>query len=314
MSKPNPLVSICMPAYNADKYITAAINSVIDQSYQNWELIIVNDGSTDQTSGELEKITDSRIKIYNQANKGQCAAANAAFGFSKGDLIKFMDADDLISPDFISEQVKCLNGKHDTIALSAWGRFYNDDLTTFKLNKDRIKHDCKPIDWLVASINNAMMQCARWLIPRSVLNQSGLWDETLSLINDFEFFIRVLLHSEQICYTPNAVLYYRSGIENSLSGLKSGKGIESAYNSINNGTEYMLRYENSIRVKNVVANSLQNFIYTFYPHRPDLMRKAEVKVVLLGGSNLKYPAGGCTKMLQNIIGWKLTVRLKSIFS
>src|ERR1700761_7192282 len=100
MENYNPLVSICMPAYNAGNYIMAAINSVIDQSYQNWELIIVNDGSTDNTGTELENINDSRIKIYNQTNKGQCAAANAAFGFSTGELIKFMDADDLISPDF----------------------------------------------------------------------------------------------------------------------------------------------------------------------------------------------------------------------
>lgn len=304
-----------MPAYNAGKYIAEAVRSIAEQTYANWELIIVNDGSTDDTSIVLRQLTDPRIGIYHQENSGQCAAANKAFSFSKGRFIKFMDADDVISPGYIAEQVKRIGDNDDVVASAAWGRFYNDDISTFKVNEDLIREDCKPIDWLVSSMNGkqAMMQCALWLIPRAVLEKSGLWDERLSLVNDFEFITRVLLQASEIRFAQNAVLYYRSGISNSLSALTSRRGIESAFTSIYEGTTYMLQHENSPRVRTAVADCLQNFVYAYYPNYPDVINKAQQRIDELGGSAAKYPAGGYTKMLNRIIGWKLTQKFKALF-
>ena len=304
-----------MPAYNAGKYIGEAIKSILNQSYKNWELVIVNDGSTDDTLAAIETIKDDRIKVTTQENKGQCAAANKAFSLSTGTLIKFMDADDLISPDFIENQVKVLQGKNGAIATASWGRFYNDDLDTFKLVKNKIRRDTKPVEWFVESMQNedVMLQCALWLIPRDILNRSGLWDEKLSLINDFEFFIRVLLYASQIIFTDNAILYYRSNVENSLSGTKSRKSAESAYNSINKGTLHLLSRENSVRIKKISANSFQQFVYEFYPSQPDLVNNAEKRIKDLGGSGVAFPAGGYTKIASKLIGWKLTKRIKSLF-
>jgi glycosyltransferase involved in cell wall biosynthesis len=312
MEKSGPLVSVCMPAYNAGKYIAEAVRSVLNQSYINWELIIVNDGSTDDTAAILNQFTDPRISIHQQENSGQCAAANKAFDFSKGLLIKFMDADDMISPGYIAEQVKRIGESEGVIASAAWGRFYNDDLSSFKLNEDLIRQDCKPIDWLVSSMDNkqAMMQCALWLIPRVVLEKSGLWDERLSLINDFEFIIRVLLCAAEIRFAENAVLYYRSGIQNSLSSLKSHNGAQSAYDSINMGTSYMLNFEPSNRVKSVCAGCFQNFVYSFYPYHKALIKLAEQKTKELGGVTSIFPSGGYTRLLQKIIGWKNVKKLK----
>lgn len=301
-----------MPAYNAGKYIAEAVRSVLDQTYTKWELIIVNDGSTDDTANALRQFTDPRIRIHHQENSGQCAAANKAFGLSKGRFIKFMDADDMISPGYIAEQVKRLGDSDDIIASAAWGRFYNDDIGTFKLVEDFIKVDCKPIDWLVSSMDGkqVMMQCAIWLIPRAVLEKSGLWDERLSLINDFEFIIRVLLCATEIRFAENAVLYYRSGLQNSLSSLKSHKGAQSAYDSINMGTSYMLAFEHSNRVKKVCASCFQNFVYSFYPFHKALIKLAELKIKKLGGITLPFPSGGYTQWLQKIIGWKNVKKLK----
>ena len=304
-----------MPAFNAGKYIAEAVRSILEQTYTNWELIIVNDGSTDDTASVLNQFIDPRISVHQQENSGQCAAANKAFGLSKGRLIKFMDADDMISPDFIAEQVKRVGNSQDVVASAAWGRFYNDDINTFKLNEEFIKEDCKPIDWLVSSMDGkqAMMQCALWLIPRAVLEKSGLWDERLSLVNDFEFITRVLLQANEIRFAQNAVLYYRSGISNSLSALTSRRGIESAFTSIYEGTAYMLHYENSLRVRTAVADCLQNFVYAYYPHYSDIMNKAQQRINELGGSKAKFPAGGYTKLLNQTIGWKLTQKFKALF-
>ncbi|WP_316806876.1 glycosyltransferase family 2 protein [Pedobacter agri] len=307
------LVSICMPAYNAAQYILHAIDSVLSQSYQHFELVIVNDGSTDETKSLLDNLNDSRIKIIHTENRGQCAAANLAFRHSTGSLIKFMDADDLLSKDFIELQVKKLAGKTNQIIGASWKRFYkniNDSQPIIRNSVD----ESKPIDWLVLSMSGkqVMLQCALWLIPRQILEDSGLWDETLSLINDFEFFIRVILHADSISFVDDAIVYYRSGVEKSLSSIKSYEAAKSAFSSIEKGTNNLLKFESSNRVRQVAADSFQNFVFDFYPHFPALISTAEDKVSALGGTKITFPSGGATKFVVGILGWKLTKRIKKI--
>ncbi len=307
----NPLVSICIPVYNGEAYIKASVDCIINQSYQNIEIIIVNDGSTDNTLGVLQHFTDQRVKIINQTNKGQCAAANAAFKASKGSYIKFFDADDILSTNFIERQVYRLNGRNNMIASASWGRFYDDDINTFSLNPETIWKDMSPLEWLIGSINGAsMMQCALWLIPREILEKSGLWNEDLTLINDFEFFIRVLLESEEILFTEDAILYYRSGVKSSLSGTKSKAGYQSAYTSTELGVKHILNFDNSSRTREICAHDFQLWSYEFYPAEMELYHKSKDWVKKLGGAKLKFPTGGKTNILVKILGWKLTKKLK----
>ncbi|RYZ19053.1 MAG: glycosyltransferase family 2 protein, partial [Chitinophagaceae bacterium] len=263
----NPLVSVCMPAYNAEKYIGEALDSLLDQSYPNLEIVVVNDGSTDGTGDILNQYEKRGIRVIHQENRGQCAAANTAFQYCSGEYIKFFDADDLLSKDFIGNQVTKLNGRDDVIASASWGRFYGHDLTSFQLQEEKVYQNLLPMDWLVTSLERGpnMMQCGLWLIPRQVLQLSGLWDERLSLINDFDFFIRVILASRQVLYTGNAILYYRSGLEQSLSGQKSRKALESAFLSTQLGVEAILRYEDSARTRKICADAFQEWKYQFYP-------------------------------------------------
>lgn len=89
------LVSIMMPAYNAEQFITQALESVLNQTYQNWELIIVNDGSTDHTPNLILKYDDPRIQIIHQSNGGESIARNTALRYMRGEFIAFLDADDV---------------------------------------------------------------------------------------------------------------------------------------------------------------------------------------------------------------------------
>ncbi|MEJ2600504.1 MAG: glycosyltransferase family A protein [Anaerolineales bacterium] len=102
------LVSVMMPAYNAEAYIDRAIESILGQSYPNWELIIVNDGSNDRTVEKVSKFTDSRIKIFHQKNSGEAAARNVALEHACGEFIAFLDADDLFLPDHLLAAVNYL--------------------------------------------------------------------------------------------------------------------------------------------------------------------------------------------------------------
>jgi glycosyltransferase involved in cell wall biosynthesis len=102
------LVSIMMPAYNAQKYIGAAIDSALAQSYPFWELIIVDDGSTDKTAEIVSRYNDPRIRLIRQANQGEAVARNVALQHSKGVYLAFLDADDLFLPDHLELTVNFL--------------------------------------------------------------------------------------------------------------------------------------------------------------------------------------------------------------
>ena len=302
-----PLVSILIPAYNAERYIAQSIESALNQTWPNKEIIVVDDGSKDRTF-EISKGFERRgVKVIPQENKGHCAAANRGFSESKGELIKFFDADDLMSPENIELQIEALDRDYDSIASSEWGRFYRDDISTYKPNPETVWRHMPPVDWLVGAWRNAqpMMQCAIFLIPRRILEKSSLWDERLSLIDDFEFFTRVILASKGIKFTPGAKLYYRSGISGgSLSGLQTREGAESAYLSIGLGTSHLLKVENSSRTRLVCANVYQNFIYSFYPKFKDLIQKASQKVYEHGGADIAMPASPSLQFISRLLGWK----------
>lgn len=109
-----PLVSVNMAAYNAGNYIAEAIESVLSQTYQNWELIIINDCSTDTTADEIAKFNDPRIKVYNnEQNEGIVYTRNRALHYSTGKYISVLDADDLYLPEKLSVQVEFLENHAD---------------------------------------------------------------------------------------------------------------------------------------------------------------------------------------------------------
>lgn len=306
-----PLVSVLIPAFNAEKYLAEALSSILNQTYANLEIIVVNDGSTDNTGGILESFQDKRLKVIHQQNQGQCAASNRAFHESTGELIKFFDADDILNPENIELQARRLNGDYDYVASSEWGRFWNDNLSTFSLNPEPVWKDMNPVDWIIESLSNGpnMMQCAIWLIPRNILLKSGLWDERLSLNNDFDFFSRVLLSSKGVKFTPGARLYYRSGIKGSLSKVVNRTSMEAAILSNRLGIQSLLAVENSSRTRKAAANALQVWAYRSYPDFPDLSADLEREIAQLGGSDYSLPGGKGLRFLCYLFGWKIAKRL-----
>jgi GT2 family glycosyltransferase len=156
-----------------------------------------------------------------------------------------------------------------------------------------------------------MTQSGIFLIPRNIIEKSGPWDETLSLIDDLEFFTRLLLASFQIIFDDQAVLYYRSGLNGSLSGYQSDDAIKSAFISIDKATNNLLASDSSARTMRVCANVWQNFIYSFYPRQAALVKAAEERIKDLNGSDLPFACGGLTKVMKLFFGWKFTKLVKS---
>lgn len=121
-----PKVSIIMPTYNNGKYIGEAIESVLEQTYPNWELIVIDDGSTDDTAEIVTGFAEPRIRYIRQANRGVCVARNVGVEAAKGDYIAFLDADDRYRPDKLSAQVAHLD-THPEIGLTYGSRIEIDE-------------------------------------------------------------------------------------------------------------------------------------------------------------------------------------------
>jgi GT2 family glycosyltransferase len=308
-----PLVSVCIPVYNAEKYVSEAIESVLNQTYPNIEVIIADDGSNDGTMSILEReFRNERILVCSQKNKGAAAARNLAFLHSKGDFIKFLDADDLISAKSIESQMHAALRHPGSVISGKWGRFYDDNLLTFKLSPETCWRNMDCVRWLCTSwaSGKTMTQPGIFLIPRTVIEKAGLWDESLSLIDDMDFFTRIILSSKNVVFQPRSILFYRSGLAGSLSGQKSQEAYLSAFNAIGQSTASLLAAAKFDEAKVASANLWQSFVHEVYPLHPELCAIAERRIQELGGASLEYICGPLTKAFVNILGWKLTKRLK----
>jgi len=300
----SPLVSIIISAYNAEKYVSQTIDSVLQQTYSKIEIIVVNDGSNDDTDRIL-KSYGNRIVIVNQENRGQDAALNNGYKHSTGDFIKFMDSDDLINPEMIENQIRTLAGSEEFVAYGEWSRFYNDDISSADFTPLDYWKDASPIDFLTSRPEGVMLQCGIMLLPRKIIEKSGLWDERLILFNDTEFFTRVLLQSKGVLFSSGARLYYRSGLSGSISVQKSRKYFESTFLATKLIERTMLDLEDSHRVRLLIANTYFNQYFEMYPHFKDLSLEHWKKIKLLGVKTRKAEGGAFFNIVSKIFGWKL---------
>ncbi|MEO0550743.1 MAG: glycosyltransferase family 2 protein [Pseudomonadota bacterium] len=306
-------VSILMPCYNAEAYLPAALDSALGQTYTSTEIIVVNDGSTDRSVEILNAYVDKGVKVIHQENAGQCAAANRAYQACSGQMIKFFDADDIMSPEMIALQVAALGDDTTSIAMGEWARF-RDDPATAQFNPLPMYRTTDPVDWLRTEWMDAqpMMQCALWLIPRAILEKTSTWDERLSLINDFECFARVLLGANELKYTPGARLYYRS-VPGSLSAQRSRKAVESAFLSLTLGTDHLLAVDDNAETRRACANVLQNFNYEYFPKHADLRKQISDRVRALGGSDLVPTGPPRFHQVRKLFGWRTARRIQHLF-
>jgi glycosyltransferase involved in cell wall biosynthesis len=304
------LVSIIISAFNAEKYIALTLDSILQQTYPSIEIIVVNDGSTDKTISVLETYSD-KIKIITQPNKGQDAALNNGYKNCSGDYIKFMDSDDLINSEMIEFQVNALEGSDQHIAYGEWARFYNADYINADFTKLDNWENMDPVDFLTSQSLGPMLQCGIMLIPRKIIEKSGLWDERLILFNDTEFFTRVLLNSMGIKFSQGARLYYRSGLPTSVSVQKTEKHYISTLLATDLISQHLLSKENSKRVRKLIGNIYKNQYCDMYPRYPDLLNLYRVKVLSYPEATYEISGGKLFLFLKFIFGWKIAKRIKN---
>jgi len=158
------------------------------------------------------------------------------------------------------------------------------------------------------------MGACLWLIPKAILDKVGGWDERLTLNNDFEFSIRLLLGAENVIFSNESKLYYRSDSVNSLSKATSAEKYNAAFLSNLLGCNYLLDIDNSKTVQTLCANTFQQWVYAIYPTNIDIIQKFEKQIKIWGGSNVFIEGGRFLILLSKIVGWKRARKIKLIIN
>ena len=268
-----PLVSILIPAYNAQDWLADTICSALAQTWTRKEIIIVDDGSRDETLAIARQFECGDVRVIATENAGAAVARNTAYAISQGDYIQWLDADDLLSPDKIELQVYALRENDtDGLLLSCpWGYFAHRPQKA-RFHRTPLWQDLSPIDWLSYKMgDHYFMQTSTWLVSRALSEVAGPWDSMLTFDDDGEYFCRVLLASSGTRFVENAKVFYRNAASNRLSHIgMSDTKMDSLLRSMKLHVQYLRSLEDSDRVRDVCCNYLQTWSVYFDPDRQDL--------------------------------------------
>jgi glycosyltransferase involved in cell wall biosynthesis len=306
----SPLVSIIIPCFNAERWIEYAVESALSQTWPEIEIIVVNDGSTDKSLSVLARLAGPRVTVVDQPNRGASSARNVGLLRAKGQFIQFLDADDLLSPTKIGNQVRqLLDAGPTAVSTARWARFRDDPIAA-AVTENSLFRDLDPVDFMIANIGSGqMMHPAAWLIPVEIARISGPWDESLSLNDDGEYFSRVVLASRRVVHSRESLSLYRSGLPRSLSGRNDQKALLSLFASCELVARHLKEAEDSPRVRSAVADYFKRLSYELYPGSPELSARAQSLAEQNGGSTVFPSMGWKERWLSRFVGWKLSRRL-----
>jgi glycosyltransferase involved in cell wall biosynthesis len=281
-----PCVSILIPAYNAERWLGDTVQSALNQTWPDKEIIIVDDGSRDRTLAVARKFETAGVKVVTHSNQGPARTRNHAFSLCQGDYIQWLDADDLLAPDKIELQMRALaeGGDRRTLLSSEWAIFLFRPETA-EFIQTELWSDQSPAEWLIRKMGKGLyMQTSTWLVSRELTEAAGPWDVRLTLDDDGEYFCRVLQQSESIKFVPGAKVYYRaSGPEGMSYAGRSDRKLESQWLSMQLHIGYLRSMEESPRVRAACVNYLQNWLGYFHPYRKDIVESAKRLAEELGG-------------------------------
>lgn len=196
----NSLVSIVIPSYNHEKYISETIESVLNQTYQNFEIVITDDGSSDNTVDIIKKFSDSRIKLFVfEENKGACSALNNCIINSEGKYVACLNSDDVWEPDKLEKQVKFLDENPEAAVVFSKAEIIDENGKKFK-DKNHFYYSIfeqgnrNNAEWLRYFFLEGNCLChPSALLRRSIHDEIGLYNENLANLYDLEMWVRICL-------------------------------------------------------------------------------------------------------------------------
>ncbi|MEQ1796535.1 MAG: glycosyltransferase family 2 protein [Lacibacter sp.] len=307
------LVSIIIPVYNSGAYLQRTIESALAQSYPEKEIILVDDGSTDESFALAKQFEGEQVKVIRQKNAGAAVARNTGLAQARGAYIQFLDAGDVLSSRKIEEQVKALSGHPQKVAVCNYRQFTTEQDLKNPVYPDQssfIYSTDDPQDFLVnlwggkGELNFIQTNC--WLVPKLIIEQAGGWRNYRCPDDDGEFFARILLASTGILYVPGVYNYYHiTASGNQLSRNSNKKYLQNTLLSIDLKHQYLLKKGFHPFISKAIAAQYMRFAVDQYPAQKILSAIAlkryhflheQAKVPVLGGKLIEY--------IKLIFGWK----------
>jgi glycosyltransferase involved in cell wall biosynthesis len=318
-----PTVSVLIAAYNAERWLAAALDSVFKQTWHKLEVVFVDDGSTDNTFAIAKKYEKHGLRLLQQPNRGLGASRNRLVRKSTGDLLQYFDADDLLSPDKIEEQVKVLTANPPgMVAVSPYVFFQGDTDPAEGQLQDSwpIIDSNDPLTWLIELLGPGpsgqlfgMIPPGAWLTPRCLALKAGPWIEFRSPDDDGEYFARVVLASTGIRRAAAGRLYYRKH-EANLSKIRNAEMQWGAFHTTELKAQHILKRTSDPRAKQVLARAYMYRAFDAYPEFPEITRLCLANVKELGGTNFVPPFGTRRgELIRRVFGWKAARKANFLF-
>ncbi len=200
------IASVVIPCFNAKRWIAEAIDSCLFQTYRNVEVIVVDDGSTDESATVVEEYGD-RVRLIRQANSGGCAARNVGFAAATGDYIQFLDADDYLYPVKLERQIALMQSENCDAVYGDWQHQHHD--VDGRIWKQEPAVSGVQDNVVESLLSGWWVSPAAVLYHRRIVERIGGWDESLAAAQDRDFFTRVAIETKLIKYSAGCDAVYR---------------------------------------------------------------------------------------------------------
>ncbi len=312
------LVSIIIPCYNSASTIRETLDSVCRQTWESIEVILVDDASQDNTADVAEAYEDDRVRVIRSEHVGACKARNFGIHEAGGAYLQFLDADDTLDSHKIELQLKALSGgqREHAVAYGPWWEFSNEypsPTVGFVEGRDY----SNPMDWLFASmLEGFFLPPHCWLVPASVVDSAGEWDERLLQNQDGEFFSRVLENASEVVWVPESNSYYRGGNIGSVSQVKGRLYTESLLLAANLIRDRMLEYaKGDASLRNIISALYLRILYRMDYSDQEMVEEVWSEIQKLGLPQRTLSVGGKRfNQLKAVLGWRLAFKVKSLMT
>ena len=305
-------VSILIPLYNKEKYIEDTIFSAINQTWINKEIIIVDDGSTDNSFSIAKKYESDIVKVFRKHNGGAASCRNYAFNKCSGDYIQYLDADDLLDENKIEFQIKLLADhkfNNDIFAFCGWLEFDDGAMYDFSKRKDFLcsKNFTPAYESIIQcwKVSFPLIPIHTYLIPRALILKTGNWIESLKTHEDCEYFARLINNSKSLLFCKNTMVYYRNVAE-SLSKSNTFEKVQSEFRVIDAISSIILNNRLTPETIDVCSLHYSEFIEARYPLNRLLLKsvfqqmKTKKLYFKVAHRGLFY------RISYKLFGWRLT--------
>ncbi|SCJ79995.1 Chondroitin polymerase [Anaerotruncus sp. 2789STDY5834896] len=326
-----PFVSVVVPVYNIEKYLPTCIDSVVNQSYKNFELLLINDGSTDNSRAICYQYASDHafIRVINQENSGLSAARNTGIRNATGDYIYFIDGDDLINPKALESFVEISERVPNVDYIIGRMSFFVDGTTEYIPDKWLVDpetvsgKDGQDAFASIIEVNHYFMAGIRGMYRREYLIKNRLFfDEELRYSEDIDFSYRLYRTASSVESNPLPYYYYREGRPGSLMNTLSLVKVFLTLGILTNWYQIVVDDQLSLkpRFHRALCKNLQDRFIVYYSQYPAMIERSDIPNFFEKISEYKYILRNATSVKQRLIyhsiqtiGPRLTHKVLSLY-